>query len=264
MTVSQMASSPLLRWLTATSAVTMTLMGCARDDSTTQVTVFAAASLTGTFDELARSFEGAHPGTEVTLVLGGSAGLATQIVNGAPADVFASAASAHMATVVEAGFAQAPTPFASNRMRIAVPDGNPARVRTVADLARPGVTVAVCQPKTPCGAGAETVFANAGITVRPVTEEPDVKAALAKVTLGEVDAAMVYVTDVPASAPDVRGITIPAQVNTTTDYLITTIADSQNAQTATRFVNYVTSQQGLRVLADAGFGPPEPSRSPQQ
>lgn len=247
-------------WLAAALAVTQA--GCAPAGSQTKLTVFAAASLTSAFEQLEESFEEAHSGAEVTVVFGGSAALATQIINGAPAEVFASASRTHMETVIAAGLAADATPFATNRMIIAMPKGNPGGIRTVADLARPGVTVAVCEPAVPCGAGAEAVFEQAGITVRPVTQEHHVKAALAKASLGEVDAAVVYATDVPASATDVHAVGIPAQLNSSTDYLITSTINGEHSETAQQFVQHVTSAQGRRVLTDAGFGPAVPPPRP--
>ena len=145
------------------------------------------------------------------LNLGPSSGLATQITQGAPADVFASASAKNMDQVVSAGAAAAPRTFARNAMEVAVPPSNPARVASVRDLGRPGVKVALCQPQVPCGVTAATVFARAGVQVHPVSQELDVKSVLAKVTLGEVDAGVVYVTDVKAAGrrghrgPDPRG-----------------------------------------------------------
>lgn len=218
--------------------------------------MLAAASLTDAFETIGARFERANPGTTVTFSFGASSALATQIDQGAPADVYASAAQKTMDAVVQAGQAAASTPFATNRMEIAVPADNPAGITGLADLATDGVTVALCQPEVPCGAVAAEVFAKAGLTVRPVTEEADVRATLAKVTLGEVDAAVVYVTDVRAAGDRVRGIPIPDDVNAATTYPIAPLTGSRNPALAQAFVDYVLSADGRQVLTGAGFSAP--------
>lgn len=230
--------------------------GSAATALTGQITVFAAASLTGSFTELGQEFEAAHPGTKVTFSFGPSSGLATQITAGSPADVFASASAKNMDAVVAATAADTPTTFAKNVMEIAVPPDNPANIAALADLAKPTVKVAVCAAEVPCGVGARTVFDNAQLTVKPVTEEVDVKATLTKVQLGEVDAGIVYVTDVLAAGDKVRGIEIPADVNASTSYPISTLTASKNAGLAQAWVDYVLSADGAAALTDAGFEKP--------
>ena len=225
-------------------------------DLTGSITVFAAASLTGTFTQLGSQFEAAHPGTKVTFSFGPSSGLATQIVSGSPADAFASASVANMTQVVDAGAAADPVDFASNQMQIAVPSTNPGGVGTLEDLAKPTVKVALCQPQVPCGTVAAEVFKNDGITVTPVTLEPDVKSVLSKVALDEVDAGVVYVTDVRAAGDSVKGIEIAPAVNASTDYPIATMTASKNPALAAAFVAYVLSPEGASVLAAAGFAKP--------
>jgi molybdate transport system substrate-binding protein len=224
--------------------------------STASITVFAAASLTGTFTEIGKQFEAAHPGDKVTFSFGPSSGLATQITNGAPADVFASAAPANMEQVVTAGDASNPQDFAKNIMEVAVPPSNPANVKSVNNLAKKSVKVALCQPQVPCGVVAAEVFKNAGITVKPVTLEADVKSVLAQVELNEVDAGMVYVTDVQAAGPKVKGVKIPADDNASTLYPIATISKSSHQSVAQAFVAYVLSPAGQQVLSAAGFEKP--------
>jgi molybdate transport system substrate-binding protein len=223
---------------------------------TGRVTVLAAASLTEAFTGLATQFEAAHPGTRVVLSFGPSSGLAQQVLQGAPADVFASASVTNMQQVVDAGDATSPHPFARNVLEIAVPPANPGRVTSVADLAKPTVKVALCQPQVPCGVVAATVFANAGVTVTPVTQEPDVKAVLSKVSLGEVDAGLVYATDVRAAGAAVRGITIPARLNASTTYPVATLDGAPNPAAARAFVDLVLSDSGRAALAAAGFEAP--------
>jgi molybdate transport system substrate-binding protein len=218
--------------------------------------VFAAASLTESFGTLGRQFEAANPGTTVTFNFGPSSGLAAQITQGAPADVFASASGSNMEKLVTDKAAAESTTFVKNQMQIAVPPDNPAKIDSLDDLARSGVKVALCQPDVPCGKVAAEVFANAKLEVTPVTEEVDVKATLTKVQLGEVDAGVVYVTDVLAAGNRVKGVEIPADVNASTSYPIATLTDSRNLDLARKFVDYVLSADGAGVLAAAGFQQP--------
>ena len=220
------------------------------------VTVFAAASLTESFTSLGRQFEAAHPGTTVKFNFGASSSLAENINQGAPADVFASASPKNMQQVVDADGASDSKTFARNVMQIAVPPDNPAGVREVTDLARSNVKVALCQPQVPCGAVAQQVFENVNITVKPVTQGADVKAVLTTVQLGEVDAGMVYRTDVRAAGTKVRGIEIPADQNASTSYPIAALTEAPNPAGAAAFVDYVLSPDGEKVLEQAGFTAP--------
>jgi molybdate transport system substrate-binding protein len=220
------------------------------------VNVFAAASLTEAFTTLGKQFEAAHPGVKVVFNFGPSSGLAQQINEGAPADVFASASTKNMDQVVASGGASTSTPFAKNVMEIAVPPSNPAHVASVNDLAKSGVTLAVCQAQVPCGVTAKRVFANAGVTVKPVTQELDVKSVLTKVELGEVDAGVVYVTDVRAAGSKVEGVPIPAGINASTTYPIAALTKAHNASAARAFVSHVLSADGVAVLTADGFEKP--------
>jgi molybdate transport system substrate-binding protein len=224
--------------------------------STGTITVFAAASLTESFTKLGKQFEAAHPGDTVKFSFGPSSGLETQITSGAPADVFASASPTNMQDLVSAGDASNPQNFAKNTMEVAVPPNNPGKITSVNDLAKSSVKVALCQPQVPCGVVAAEVFKNAGITVNPVTLEPDVKSVLTKVELGDVDAGMVYVTDVMAAGTKVTGVTIPASDNASTLYPIATISSSKHMSIAQAFVAYVLSPAGQKVLTAAGFEKP--------
>lgn len=224
--------------------------------STGTITVFAAASLMGTFTQLGQQFEAAHPGDTVKFSFGPSSGLATQITSGAPADVFASAAPANMDSVLKAGDAANPETFAKNTMEVATPPTNPGKVTSVNDLAKKSVKVALCQPQVPCGVVAAEVFKNAGIKVKPVTQQPDVKSVLTQVELGSVDAGMVYVTDVMAAGDKVKGVPISASDNASTLYPIATISDSKHKSIAQSFVAYVLSPAGQKVLTAAGFQQP--------
>ncbi|MEV4657147.1 molybdate ABC transporter substrate-binding protein [Micromonospora sp. NPDC049301] len=221
------------------------------------VTVFAAASLTESFTRIGRDFEAAHPGSTVTFNFAGSSALANQINQGAPADVFASAAPRNMTAVTEAGNADGtPGTFARNQLVIAVPRGNPAGVNGLADLTRPGVKVALCADQVPCGAAARTALDAAGVALTPATLEQDVKGALAKVKLGEVDAALVYRTDARAATADVTGVEFPESARAVNDYPIVALKDAPNPAGARAFVAYVRSAPAQAVLAEAGFQAP--------
>jgi molybdate transport system substrate-binding protein len=220
------------------------------------VNVFAAASLQETFTTLKKQFEAAHPGVTITPNFGASSALASGITQGQPADVFASASQTTMDTVVKAGGAASSTPFATNVGEIAVPAANPANIASVNDLARSGVKVAVCQAQVPCGGIATKVFANAKITVTPVSQEADVKAVLTKVSLGEVDAGIVYLTDVKAAGDKVKGVEIPSDVNASTTYPIAALTKAANPAAAKAFVDYMLSADGMAVLTAGGFASP--------
>ncbi len=217
------------------------------------INVFAASSLTGAFTTIGQQFEAAHPGAKVSFNFGPSSGLATQITQGDPADVFASAAPGNMATVVKAGDASSPVDFVKNVMEVAVPPSNPGKITSLNDLAKSSEKVVLCAAAVPCGATALQVFKNAGITVTPVSNEVDVKTTLSKVELGSADAGVVYVTDVKAAGAKVKGIEIPDNLNASTSYPIAPVKNSKNAALAQAFVQYVLSSAGQSVLTQAGF-----------
>ena len=220
------------------------------------VTVFAAASLTESFDELGKQFEAANPDAKLIFNYGGSSALAKQINEGAPADVFASASPKNMAEVTDAGNAADPTDFVSNTLMIVVPKGNPGGVTGLADFADDGRKIALCAAEVPCGAAAEKVFTAARITPKPDTLERDVKAVLTKVELGEVDAALVYRTDVQSAGDEVEGIEFPEAADAVNVYPIVVLKDAPNAGGATAFVDFVLSDKGAAVLTKAGFDKP--------
>ncbi|RNB51467.1 molybdate ABC transporter substrate-binding protein [Agromyces tardus] len=224
------------------------------DAAPATITVFAAASLTDAFDELARQYEHAHPNVDVVLNSGGSAALAQQVVEGAPADVFASAAEGPMQTLVDAGLATDPAVFATNTLQLAVPAGNRAGVTGLADLARAELRIALCDESVPCGAASAKLLAQARVTASPDTLESDVRAVLTKVSLGEVDAALVYRTDVLAAGDAVEGIDVPGAASVVNRYPIAALDGAPDA--AAGFVAFVTGPAGRAVLAEAGFGAP--------
>jgi molybdate transport system substrate-binding protein len=221
------------------------------------LTVFAAASLTDVFTELGDQLEKSDPGLHVQFNFAGSSALAMQLAQGAPADVFASANEAQMKVVTDAGLpGEEPAVFTENVLEIAVPKGNPGHVTGLADFAKPDLTLAVCAPDVPCGAAAQKVFQTAGITAVPDTEEEDVKAALTKVQLGEVDAALVYATDVQAAGSDVKGIPFPEAERAINKYPICSLKAAPNADAARAFLDLVRSDKGQQALTAAGFRKP--------
>jgi molybdate transport system substrate-binding protein len=224
--------------------------------STGSITVFAAASLTNAFTKLGKAFEAAHPGSTVRFSFGPSSGLAQQIIAAAPADLFASASAKNMKQVTDAGDATGPRTFAKNVAEIAVAPASATRIKTLADLSKGGVKIALCQPQVPCGALASKVLAKAKVTVKPVTQGLDVKSTLAYVTNGQVDAAIVYVTDVLAAGSKVTGVQIPEAFNTSTAYEIAPVKAGTNTTLAQAFEDYVLSDQGQAALAAAGFTKP--------
>lgn len=255
------------RALAVGAALALTLAGCTAASAPEptpaptpelagDLTVLAAASLTGVFEELAAEFGADHPGVTVTLSFGGSSALAEQIVSGAPADVFASANEPTMQSVVDAGLAADPSVFATNTLEIVVPAGNPGEVTTLADLARPELVVALCDPAVPCGSAAEKLLVAEGVAASVDTLEEDVRAVLTKVALGEVDAALVYRTDVLEAGSDVEGIEVPAAADIVNRYPIAALAGSGSPEAAAAFVAFVRSPRGAAVLAAAGFGAP--------
>jgi molybdate transport system substrate-binding protein len=220
------------------------------------ITVYAASSLTGAFTTLKTMFIKAHPGVFVTTTFGASSALATQIEQAAPVDVFASAAPANMDSVVRAGQATDPVNFVSNSLEVAVPPSNPGKVTKLADLAKSNVQVAVCASAVPCGVVATKVFANAKIKVKPKASLADVKSTLAAVESGNVDAGLVYITDVKAAGAKVKGVVIPSSVNSSTEYPIAALSHAKNPTLAKAWVSFVLSPTGKQVLAQDGFASP--------
>ena len=221
-----------------------------------ELTIFAAASLSASFTELAEGFRAENPGVTIAPIsFDGSSTLAAQISEGAPADVFASADEATMQQVSDE-LAGSPTLFASNMLQIAVQPGNPLDITTLTDLTKPGVQLALCAPAVPCGAASHTLLDNEGIVLKPVTEEQNVKAVLTKVQLGEVDAGLVYVTDVLDAAGAVDGVTIVGAESARNTYPIATLRASTQPAIGEAFVRFVLSDQGQSILAKHGFSRP--------
>jgi molybdate transport system substrate-binding protein len=248
--------------MAAAAALATLLAGCAGAEGSAApeqrtLTVFAAASLTEVFTGLEPRFEQANPGVDVRFNFGASSDLAQQIVNGGPADLFAAANTSTMTTVADTGLVDGrPTVFATNVLEIVTPPGNPAGITSFADLARPGLKVVVCAPQVPCGSATEKIEQVTGVTLRPVSEEPDVKSTLGKVTTGNADAGLVYATDVHAAGESVQGIAFPEAAQAVNAYPIAVIAEAPNADLARAFQELVTGAEGRVALESAGFGGP--------
>ncbi|MEO3941635.1 molybdate ABC transporter substrate-binding protein [Paenarthrobacter nicotinovorans] len=261
---------PRLTSLLLAGALSTGLAGCGADTSTSEapsaaassplsgeITVFAAASLKTTFTQLAQDFEARNPGTKVNLSFAGSSDLVTQITQGAPADVFASADTKNMTKLADAQLVDGTAlNFATNVLEIAVPPGNPASISSFADLAKPGVKVVTCASQVPCGAAADVVEKAAGITLSPVSEESSVTDVLGKVTSQEADAGLVYVTDIKGAGNKVKGVPFPESDKAVNTYPIATVGTSKNKELAAAFIAMVTGNDGRKILADAGFGAP--------
>ena len=220
----------------------------------TTLTVSAAASLTDAFQELGVAYQALHPGVEVTLNLGGSAALGAQIREGAPVDVFAAADPKHL-DELGPELAAPGEIFATNRLRIAVPAGNPGAVAGLADLSREELVIGLCAPGVPCGELARDALARAGIVPRPDTEEPNARALLTKVRLGEVDAGLVYVSDVLAGGPEVQGVDVREEWNPEASYAVAALERASDPEEAARFIAFVLSPEAEPILTRHGFGP---------
>ncbi|WP_017622884.1 molybdate ABC transporter substrate-binding protein [Nocardiopsis chromatogenes] len=219
------------------------------------LTVFAAASLTEVFTGLGERFE-EQTGTQVAFNFAGSSDLALQITDGAPADVFASADTRTMDDVAGEGLAEGePRVFARNELRIAVPEGNPADIGGLEDLADPDARVALCAAEVPCGAAARKLLEAQGVEVSGASEEEDVKAALTRARLGEVDAALVYTTDVRSAEGEVEGVPVEGAEEAANDYPIAVVKDTAAPEAAREWVDFVLSDEGQEALAEAGFSP---------
>jgi molybdate transport system substrate-binding protein len=226
------------------------------DDLSGELRIFAAASLGAAFDELVAGFERQHPTLDVLPVTyEGSSTLSRQLVEGASADVFASADEKNMDAVVDGGLAQGPRVFAANTLVIAVPRGNPGAISAIEDLAAPDATVVLCAPEVPCGAASDTLLKRSGVHVEPASLEQNVTAVLTKVAAGEADAGLVYVTDARRSR-DVEAIEVAGAEDVVNRYPIVALDDAANPGAASAFVAFVLSEEGQAVLRDLGFGPP--------
>jgi molybdate transport system substrate-binding protein len=238
-------------------SVFLLLPGCGSDtpDTSAELTILAASSLTEAFTALDQEYSAANPDADLTFTYASSSDLARQIIEGVPAGVYASADLGNMTKVTDAGLVDGdPVVFATNRAEIIVTPGNPLGIAGVEDLASDDLVVVVCAPEVPCGTYADEVFDNAGVEVTADSFEENVKAVVTKVTLGEADAGIVYATDVIAAGPAATGVMIPDDINVVAEYPIATIGDTGSA--AQDFVDFVLSPKGQAILAGFGFGAP--------
>ena len=218
------------------------------------VVVFAASSLTEAFTEMADAFAADPPDVSRTFNFAGAGDLFTQISEGAPADVFVSADAANMTRLTDAALnAGAPVTIARNTFEIIVEPGNPQAITGLTDLADPNLIVVLCADTVPCGKGAQQVLANAGITLTPKSLEDKVKGVVTKVTAGEADAGIVFVTDVNAAGNTAEGVQIPAAVNVISEYPAVITKDAPNPAAAQAFVEFVAGPAGQAILATYGF-----------
>jgi molybdate transport system substrate-binding protein len=249
----------LVRSLAACTLALATASACGTNEPAAQreITVLAASSLTEVFTTLATEFEHDHPGVKVTLAFDSSATLAQQVIEGAPADVLATADLATMAEVVDAGAVdgEAAT-FATNTMVLVTPANNPAGLDSFHSIDQPTVTYVACVETAPCGKVATQLLKDAGIEQAPASLEPDVKAVLARVVANEADAGLVYATDAVAAGNDVIPIDIPGAADAVTTYPIASLSQATDAELARAFTALVTGSTGQELLATAGFGPP--------
>lgn len=245
--------------LAALAALTVLISGCGAGSagSEDELTVLAAASLTESFDELGERFNAEHPDVQVRFDYQGSSTLAEQIRQGRPADVFAAADTENMRKVSGADdTAGDPATFAKNRLVIAVPKGNPADVRSLADFARPERTTVICESEVPCGSATRTVTEAAGVRPQPDSEENDVKAVLRKVQTGEADAGLVYYSDAQSAADEVDTIEFPESAQAPNEYPVATLRNAENPELARAFTEFVRGPQGREVLERHGFSAP--------
>ena len=241
-------------WAAGLILMLLLATGCADSAGSerTTVVVSAASSLTDVFEAIEQPFEAAHPNVDVVFNFGGSPTLAAQVAEGAPADVLALANDAVMQLVVAGGLtAGPPAVFARNIPVIAVPVGNPAGVAGLADFGREDLVLGLCAEDIPCGALARKVLAEANVSPSIDTAEPNVRALLGRITAGELDAGIVYATDLDAAPDRLEGI--PIATTSTTSYPIVTLTTSEHPDGAEAFVDFVLSDAGQRILAEFGF-----------
>lgn len=226
-------------------------------ESTGNIMVFAAASLKSTFTELGEQFKTDNPGSSVEFSFAGSSDLVTQLTQGAPADVFASADTRNMDKAAAAGLLDGdPVNFASNTLTIVTAPGNPKGIKSFQDLTQAGISVVICAPPVPCGAATKRVEEAAGVTLTPVSEENSVTDVLNKVTTGQADAGLVYVTDAKGAAEKVSEVPFPESAGAVNVYPIAVLEQSQHPELAKKFIDLVTGEAGEKVLSEAGFAKP--------
>ena len=238
-------------------ATAFLLEACGDDGSSADTsTIVAASSLTGAFGDIEVAFETEHPDVDLQISFDGSAKLASAIIEGAPADLFASADEANLQKVADEDLIDGePVTFATNTLRIVVAEGNPADIDSLEDLTSPDVKLSLCGPEVPCGRYAALAFEKAGLTIPPAGDQENVNGVLSQVQLGEADAGIVYVTDV-LGAEGVEGVDLAASAQVTATYPAAVLADAANPEVATAFLAFLTSADAQAILEDHGFGLP--------
>jgi len=244
----------IIRALVAVAVVSVALAGCGSEEEPDSLLVLAASSLTDTFGAVEAAFEAANPDVDVEISVAGSSALSVQIEQGAPADVVALAGMVPMDALAEAGLVEAPVRFATNSMVLAVPIDNPGDVDGLDALSDSDLLVGVCAPQVPCGRYAREVFDEAGVDASIDTEEPDVRSLAGKIASGELDAGLVYATDVGSMPDRLVAIPLPDDVDVRAEYPIAIVRDSDDRDGARRFIDFVGSPAGQTILADGGFG----------
>ena len=246
------------------AVTTLVLAGCGSSNETTStpssggsLVVFAAASLKKSFTEIGERFRADNPGAGVEFTFAGSSDLVTQLTQGAPGDVFASADTNNMDKARKADLlAGAPVNFASNTLTIIVAPGNPKKVNSFKDLTQPGLSVVTCAPQVPCGSATQKVEKATGVQLNPVSEESQVTDVLTKVTTGQADAGLVYVTDARGAGDKVTAVAFPESSDAVNVYPIAALKQSKDSALAAKFINAATSETGEKILAAAGFAKP--------
>jgi molybdate transport system substrate-binding protein len=219
--------------------------------------VFAAASLNKSFTAIGEQFKTDDPGADIEFNFAGSSDLVTQLTQGAPGDVFASADTKNMDKAVQAGLLDGdPVNFASNTLTIVVAPGNPKKIASFADLTQPGLSVVVCAPQVPCGSATQKVEKATKVQLKPVSEESQVTDVLNKVTTGQADAGLVYVTDAQGAGNKVTAVAFPESAEAVNTYPIAVLKQSKNPELARKFVDLVTGEAGQKALSAAGFAKP--------
>lgn len=249
-----MGSTPRPR-LVAVAWLAVAAVGCSARPGPEAILVSAAASLSDAFADIEAAFEASHRDFDVVLNFGGSATLREQILGGAPVDVFASADLANVERVGAAGdLASEPRVFARNELRIAVPAGNPAGVADLADFGASELLIGLCAASVPCGELGRRALSNAGVTPAVDAVEPNVRALLTKIEIGELDAGLVYATDVVSRRGRVEGLAFPGAEAIVAEYAVAELRTARNPAGAAAFVAFVMSERAQRILAQHGFG----------
>lgn len=248
------------RLFASAAILTLVLSACGSSDKAADgptIMVFAAASLKSTFAEIGERFETTNPGAGVEFSFAGSSDLVTQLTQGAYADVFASADTKNMDTAAQADLLEGdPVNFASNTLTIAVAPGNPEQIASFQDLTKPGLTVVVCAPQVPCGSATQKVEEATGVDINPASEESSVSDVLNKVTTGQADAGLVYVTDATDAGQKVSAVPFPESADAVNTYPIAALESSEHQELARKFIEAVTGEAGQKTLQAAGFGKP--------